>query len=119
MTFDYADTADLALGALTEFGMAVTRRAAGSAVYSPGTGTSSSSTADSVRQGALFDYGPGQTQVRNTLIQAGDKRLLLDASGAALMTDQYVINGVVYTVVSVGEVNPAGTPVLYDLHVRT
>ena len=118
MTFDYADTAALAVEALTEFGNPVVRRATAAPVYSPTTGAANVAQSDLRRIGAVFDYGSGQTQVRGTLIQGGDKRLLLDATGEVLLTDQYVINGVVYSVVSIGEVNPAGTPVLYDLHVR-
>lgn len=119
MTFDYADTAELAVEALTEFGAPVVRRVTTAPVYSPATGAASAVQSDLARVGAVFDYGAGQTQVRGTLIQGGDKRLLLDASGEVLPTDQYVINGVVYSVVSIGEVNPAGTPVLFDIHVRT
>lgn len=117
--FDYADTAALALEALTEFGAPVIRRATTAPVYSPETGAASAVQSDLARMGAVFDYGAGQTQVRGTLIQGGDKRLLLDSSGEVLPTDQYVVNGIVYSVVSIGEVNPAGTPVLFDLHVRT
>ena len=118
MTFDYADTAALAVEVLTEFGNPVIRRVTTAPIYSPTAGAASAVQSDLVRIGAVFDYGAGQTQVCGTLVQSGDKRLLLDAAGEVLLTDQYVINGVDYSVVSIGEVNPAGTPVLYDLHVR-
>jgi len=118
MTFDYADTAALAVEALTEFGAPVVRRVTTAPVYSPATGSASAVQSDLARVGALFDYGAGQTQVRGQLVQVSDKRLLLDATGPVSQTDQFVVNGKVYSVVSIGEVNPAGTPVLYDLHVR-
>lgn len=116
--FDYADTAALAVEALTEFGAPIVRRANTVGAYSPSTGAATSTTADTTRVGALFDYGAGQTQVRGQLVQVSDKRLLVDPTGAVLPTDQFVVSGKVYSVVSIGEVNPAGTVVLYDLHVR-
>ena len=118
MTFDYADTAELAVEALTEFGGPVTRRANTVGAYSPSTGAATSTTADTTRSGAMFDFGAGQTQVRGQLIQAFDKRLLLDPTGDALPTDLFVVNGKTYAVVSIGEINPAGTRCLYDLHLR-
>jgi len=115
---NYAETSELALQLLTEFGQGVTRLEQGSSVYSPTTGAATSATSTSVRQGALFDFGAGSTLVRGSLIQAGDKRLLLDATDSVLPTDQFAVGGKTYSVISVGEVNPAGTCVLYDLHVR-
>lgn len=116
--FDYADTAALATEALTEFGAPITRRANTVGAYSPSTGAATSTTADTTRVGALFDYGSGQTLVRGQLIQVSDKRLLVDPTAEVLMTDVFVVNGTTYTVVSIGEINPVGTRVLYDLHMR-
>lgn len=116
--FDYADTAALAVEALTEFGRPVIRRATTTGAYSPTTGAATSATADTTRVGAMFDFGAGQTLVRGQLIQVSDKRLLVDPTAEVLMTDVFVVNGTTYTVVSIGEINPAGTRVLYDLHVR-
>lgn len=116
--FDYADTAALATEALTEFGAPITRRANTVGAYSPSTGAATSTTADTTRVGALFDYGSGQTLVRGQLVQVSDKRLLVDPSAEVLPTDQFVIDGKIYSTVSVGEINPAGTRCLYDLHLR-
>lgn len=116
--FDYADTAALAVEALTEFGAPIVRRVTTAPVYSPATGAASAVQSDLARVGAIFDYGAGQTQVRGQLVQVSDKRLLVDPTAEVLMTDVFVVNGTTYTVVSIGEINPAGTRVLYDLHVR-
>lgn len=116
--FDYADTAALAVEALTEFGAPIVRRVTTAPVYSPATGAASAVQSDLARVGAIFDYGAGQTQVRGQLVQVSDKRLLVDPTAEVAMTDVFVVNGMTYTVVSIGEINPAGTRVLYDLHVR-
>lgn len=118
MSFDYAAMADLSLDLLTEFGQTVTRRAYTAGAYDVSAGTVTNTTADTSRIGALFDFASGKTHVNGTLIINGDKHLLLDAEGAALMTDHYVIGSVEYTVMSLKEVNPAGTVCLYELHLR-
>lgn len=118
MTFDYAELAATALELLTEFGGDVTRSSYSAGVYDPATGLVTPATADTTRKGALFDFGAGQTLERGTLIQGGDKRLLLDATATVAQQDHFIIGGVEYVIVSVGEISPAGTVVLYDIHLR-
>ena len=118
MTFPYADTAATALELLTEFGQSITRRSYTAGTYDPATGTTTPTTADTTRKGALLDFGAGQTLERGTLIQGGDKRLLLDPVTAISPQDHFVVGGVEYVIVSIGEINPAGTRVLYDIHLR-
>lgn len=119
MTFDYAHTAATSLKLLTRFGQNVTRRSYTVGTYDPATGAATTSTADTTRKGVLLDFGAGQTLERGTLIQGGDKRLLLDADAAPDPQDHFIVGGIEYVIVSIGEVNPAGTPVLYDIHLRT
>lgn len=118
MAFDYAELATLSTDLLTEFGQTVTRRSYTAGTYNPATGTATTTTADTSRIGAIFDFPPGKTAERGTLIQAGDKQLYLDPSAAVALQDHFIVSGVEYVIVSVGEVNPAGTRVLYDLHLR-
>jgi hypothetical protein len=58
-------------------------------------------------------------------IEQGDKRLLLavfdENNNDVIVTPGNVdilVNGTEYKVVGVGEVNPAGISILFDLHVR-
>lgn len=118
MSIDYANIAANALAALTDAGQDVTRRAYAAGAYDPATGAASITTTDTTRKGVIFDFGAGKTLERGALIQIGDKRLLLDATATATMTDHFIVGSDDYSVVSIGEVNPAGTPVLYDIHLR-
>ena len=118
MSIDYAAIAESSLAALTDAGQNVTRRTYTTGAYDPATGMASSTTADTTRKGVILDFGSGKTLERGTLIQIGDKRLLLDAEGVVLPDDHFIIGGVEYAIVSIGEVNPAGICVLYDLHLR-
>lgn len=115
MTF-YSDLAAESLAMLTDFGRDVTWQSFTAGTYDPATGGATPSSTSATRKGAVFDFGAGQTMMRGSLIQAGDKRLFLDATAPVSVQDQCTIAGDVYAVVSVGEVNPAGTPVLYDIH---
>lgn len=115
----YSDLAKTALSLLSQFGQAVTRRECVSAAYDPATGTAGQTFVDTTRRGAIFDFGPGTSTVRGQLVQISDQQLLLDATGPATLNDRFLVNGKEYTVVTLGEVNPAGIPVIYDLHLRS
>lgn len=118
MAFNYSEVAANALETLTEFGRDVTRRSFTSGTYDPATGLVTPTTADTTRKGVLFDFGAGQTLERGSLIQGGDKRLLLDATASIAQQDHVIVGSTEYLIVSVGEIAPAGTVVLYDIHLR-
>lgn len=118
MTFDYAKAAATALRLLTQFGRDVTVRSYTVGTYDPATGANSVTTSDVTKKGALLDFGAGKTLVNGGLIQVGDKRLLLESSAAPSPQAHIIVGSVEYVIISVGEVNPAGTPVLFDLHLR-
>jgi hypothetical protein len=115
----YADTANIAANMLAQFGQAVTRTANTAGAYNPATGAAANTSVSTTRQGALFSYGKdAQQYVRGNLVQINDRKLLLDPTGSVSLTDTYTIQGEVYTVVSIKPTDPAGVPVLYELHVR-
>lgn len=116
---NYSALAQTSKKLLKDFGGVVTHRTFTTGTYDPATGLSGASSVDTPSFGALFDFGPGQTQERGTLIQGGDKRLLLEPSVTVSPQDHFVINEVEYVIVSIGEVKPAATRVLYDIHLKT
>lgn len=118
MTFDYTKIAASSLRMLTKFGRDVTRRSYTAGAYNPATGATINTTADTTRKGVLLDLGVGTQYNRGLLVQLSDKRLLLDVSDSISLQDHVIVGGIDYSIVSLGEVNPAGTKVLYDLHLR-
>jgi hypothetical protein len=122
MTFDYARSQATALRLLGSFGQAVTRRTVTAGAYAPSTGTATVTTADTTRTGAVLDYSDqskqGERYIRGNLVKGEDRQLLLDGTGPAELTDRYVIGGTEYSVVSVSEISPAGTIVMFDIHLR-
>lgn len=114
----YTELADTSLEMLTEFGQDVTRTTNSEGTYDPSTGAVTQSTASTTRKGAAFPFSGGVTQIRGSLIQSGDIQLFLDAEGSVAITDRYTIGSTVYGVVSYEEYSPAGTAVLYALHLR-
>ena len=119
MKFNYTALAAQTVAILTTYGQPLTRRSYTLGVYDPATGAAATTTTDTKRTGVLLDFGVGVTLERGNLVQATDKRLLLEATAVVEPQDHFIVGGIVYTIVSVGEVNPAGTRVLYDLHVRS
>jgi hypothetical protein len=99
----------------------LTRQTAGA--YDPATGTAAVTTTTQTAYGAMFEYG--DKNIDGVLIQEGDKQLLLSAlnsAGTALvapqLNDTVTINTVVYTVVRIKPLSPAGTTVLFDCNIR-
>src|SRR3990167_5309281 len=119
---DYAKLADKALKLLTKHGQDITLRTTVIGEYNPATGTSSSTITDTTRKGAIFDYNLvvyGNDMINNTLVQAGDKRLYLDANGVApSLNDQAIIGGVTWQIKNIKDANYTGTSVIYDCTIR-
>lgn len=119
MSFDYLKSQATATRLLTQFGQTVTRRTYTAGTYSPATGASAQTTADTSRIGVLLDYSnKGEQYVAGNLIQVGDKKLLLDGAGDAALTDRYIVQSVEYSVLSVMELKPAATAVMFEIHLR-
>jgi hypothetical protein len=118
MSFNYAKTAQTSLNLLTKFGQTVTQRKTNQGVYDPATGANTTTYTDTTRSAVMLDYGKGLTQINGTLIQQGDKQLLVDGSAPIAMQHKFIVNNIEWSIISLGELAPAGTAVLYDLHVR-
>jgi hypothetical protein len=122
MTFDYVAMQAVSTSLLTQAGQSVTRTVVTVGAYNPATGEATTTTSTSTRKGALLNYGEAgrvsERNVRGNLVEIGDRKLLLDATGAVALTDIYTIQGEQFTVVSIKPTNPAGTDVLFELHVR-
>jgi hypothetical protein len=119
-SFNYARIAATSIRLLAKFGAPVTLRDKALGTYDPATGAvTAAAPADKVRNGALLDFGAGQVLAPGGgLIQAGDKRLLLEPGSVPGLEDNVIAGGIEYVIKGIGEVNPAGTPVMYDLHLR-
>ena len=118
MTFDYTRTAATTLSLLTKFGADVTVTRVTTGTYDTSTGANTVTTSTATVKGVVLDYDSGQSTISGSMIQAGDKRLLLEAAASPDLNDKFTANSRTYAPVSIGEVNPAGTVVLYDIHVR-
>ena len=54
------------------------------------------------------------------VIEIGDKKLLLEVTGGEpTVKDRVLAGGVDYAILGVAEIGPAGTPVVYTLHLRS
>ena len=119
---NYSKTADKALAMLTKYGKSVTLRALTPGAYDTATSTVTETATDETRKAAFFDFhriNYGQTLRDGSLIQQGDRQCLLDAIGAAPTLSSRIIDGATdYGIVDIKEINPAGTPILYDMLVR-
>lgn len=119
----YEEMAVMALDLITEFGQPVTIRDAVKSGYNPSTGTTSPDTVtERPAQGIMLDF-TGQEFQTNTLIKVGDKKLKIAAKGLEqppTLLSKVVVQGRIWSIIPpLKEINPAGTPLLYELQVRS
>lgn len=122
MTF-YDEMALMALERITEFGQPVTIRDIVKGEYDPDTSmTPPDSVVERTAQGILLDF-TGQEFQTNSLIKVGDKKLKIAAAGlgpAPSLLSKVVVQGKNWTIIPpLKEINPAGTPILYELQIRS
>lgn len=115
---NYTRSKAQALKIIAKSGQDVTRVAYAAAAYDTTLRKSVQTKTNSTRKGAIFDLGRGVTKLRGELIKKTDRQLLLDAEGPVEASDHFIVDEIDYTIVSIGGVNPAGTQVMYDLHLR-
>jgi len=123
MSAFYDRTAATAQRLITQFGQPVTIRATTVGEYDPEAGSAPpDSTKEQTAQGMLLDF-TGQEFQNNSLIKQGDKKLKIAAQGLEWVPDllnKVIIQGRTWSIVPpLKEVNPAGTPILYELQVRS
>lgn len=103
---------------LTKYGRDVVIAAITQGAYDPATSTAAPTSTSKTVKGVLFDINAGITLIQGTLVEVGDKRLLVESSGAPTIQDKVTVGDAIYRILSVTEINPGGTVVLYDLHLR-
>ncbi|QVW25361.1 hypothetical protein KJF94_07240 [Pseudomonas hormoni] len=119
----YDEMAVMALDMITEFGQPVIIRATTVGEYDPDTGSAPPDTVtDQTAQGILLDFS-GQEFQNNSLIKRGDKKLKIaaqDLAWAPELLNKVIVQGRTWSIVPpLKEINPAGTPILYELQVRS
>lgn len=121
----YDRMASTALRLIEQFGQPITLRDETPGGYDPATGNVADPViAEQTGSGILQDYTlserAGISNQPGTLIQQGDKKLIMAASGLTMptLTTKAVVGGHTWTIVNIKEINPAGTPLIYELQAR-
>lgn len=121
MSAFYDRMADTALRLIGLYGQTMTLREVTPGTYDPSTGeTSPDAATETSVSGVLIEY-TGQERQNNSLIQQGDKKVLMPAKGLAKpsLNSKILIQSELWTIVPPLKVmNPAGTPLVYELQVR-
>jgi len=119
MSYDYSRPAATAKRLLTRFGAAATMRVKSGEKYDPETASMAATWADYPCTVAVLDYS--LKDLAGTLVQAGDRRLLVapDVAQAPQVGSVFVLpDGASVSAVRVSTLAPAGTVVLYDVQAR-
>lgn len=115
--FDYAAMADRAADLIARFGTTVTLRRTSGGTFNVATESwSGQSTADLTSTGIVKGFRADL--IDGTRVQHGDRLLILDDSQAPQMTDKVVLGGYAWNIVDIETKSPAGTPLVYFVHIR-
>jgi hypothetical protein len=118
-TIDYSAFANVANNLLTKFGSTATLTSKPAGTYDPNNSTASVTPVTQSVTAVAFPY-PAKL-VDGTMVQVGDFQAFVAPSGvttAPQAADKFTYLGVVYTVINVKVLNPAGTVILYEMQVR-
>ena len=126
MSAFYDRMAATALRLISKFGQTATIKDVTAGSYDPVTGTGTPDTPiDQPAELILLDYSSqesGAKDAEGTQIKAGDKKILIAAKGllwAPKLTSTITADGADWRIVNVKSSNPAGTPLVYEIHGRS
>lgn len=116
MSFDYAEISSEVAGLIEEFGQTITITSA-TTVYDINTGANAVTETTQTAFGVALDY---QTKdIDGTLIQRGDKRLLVKGDITTPEEGEKItVNGVVWVIKGIKQISPAGTVVMHEFTLR-
>jgi hypothetical protein len=119
----YNRLADTALRLIAEKGTPCTITSASiQGGFDPSTGMPTDDLPSTVQQGqcVVLNYQESIYNAPESLVQVGDKKLLLSAKGVTIDRLNGTIEalGSIYTVISVKDLNPAGITLIYEVHGR-
>jgi len=125
MSFNYSTLRRSALNLINRFGQSMTYTSKAAAAYSVSTSSVTLTNTDYTVKGVVFDFdtmNTGTQMLDNSLIEAGDRRVYIAASGLNFtpkLEDTLTINSEVWRVVRIiNAIDPGGTMLLYDLQIR-
>lgn len=117
--FDYAKSAATALKLLTNFGANATLIKRAEGAYDPATGSNSVTETNYTVKAVLLNYKFNETTTEGSLIQAKDRKVIMQAATVTPDTsDTITIGGTTYRIINVKSLNPAGVEVIHELQVR-
>ena len=125
MSAFYDRMAATALRLIAQYGQAATLTEIIPGEYDPVTGNETGGVnLTQTGQLILLEYTSAEAGIINasgSLVQQGDKKIMLAAKGLAWPprnTTTVLADGLNWTIVNVKSTNPAGTPLVYELHGR-
>jgi len=115
MSFNFIPLQGSSSTLLKKFGREMTFTRKTDAAFDPATGTKTQTTSTFKKFACVFDYSAEELSLDN--IQAGDRRLLAEGH-TYLIGDIVSLDSQNYRVISVSNIQPAGTVVACNLQVR-
>lgn len=112
----YEGKAKSALSMLQKRGQKIMVKQEKPGEYDPATGRSGVIVSQKAAYGAVFGYKQGD--IDGTLVQASDRRVLLDASANIKVGDRLIVGPDELTAINVSPFSPGGVVVYYEVQAR-
>ena len=117
MAFDYAGMASRAADLLERFGTTVTLSRTSGQTFNPVTEAATGGTTTTLTTtGVLIPFK--DALIDGTRVQSGDRMLVIDNSVAPAVTDKVLVGSVYWNILDIQTASPAGTALVYFVHVR-
>lgn len=115
--FNYARSATTALRLIAKFGRTIQHVSVAEGTYDTTTGeVVNTETSTDV---TACDFAFKDNEYKNGLVQSGDRYALIGQSVADInVSDRLVIDSISWNIVNVQKLSPAGTVVLWTVHIR-
>lgn len=115
MSFNYSAIAESSAKLLRNFGRQLTFTRKADGTYDPNEGTTTQTQTTYQKFGCVFEYSDAERG--DNRIQQGDRRVLAEGHSYAV-GDQVSLDGQVYRIIAISNIQPAGTVVACNLQVR-
>lgn len=114
----YNDLQATAAKLLISKGAACTLRKQTTGAYNPSFGSATITTTDYSIVGVLLNYTFSQINSDSTLIEATDRKAIIQGTVTPDTSDLFIFGGVTYRIVAIKTVNPNGTALIHEMQIR-
>ena len=116
-SFDYNGSEVTGNDLIRRYGQELTFSREVSSAFNPASGVNTTATTTYTGYGAVFDYNANE--IDGDVIQRGDIRLVMEVtSPVPEVGDTVTVDSIIYRMMNIKTLSPAGTPIIFTVQLR-